>query len=206
MEVEFALRPDDVLAFHRYYLERQPRPGGRQWIWVLVAVPLLAYMWYRYREWNAADYTLPLLVSIWFFAVIVILLVQRGRIRTRILGQLRRQLDDPWHKKLLGWRRLSITPEGITYTAKLTSATARWQAIEQVVVTDEHSFFFTTKTAGFVLPARAFADDEEFREFVKTARRYRKEADAEPEDEAPSRRRRSPAEETGFTSEEPADG
>jgi hypothetical protein len=205
MEVEYTLRADDVLAFHEYCLERQPRRGQQQWVVPVGCLLLTAMVWYNYSLPGANDITVPLAFTVFFLGVTVFSWVQRRRIPNKVLGQLRRQLDDEWNKKLLGWRRLSITPESITFTGKLTTTSALWEAVEQIAVTEDHAFFFTTKTAGFVVPVQAFPDEEEFRAFVKTARRYRKAANATSEEDPPSRRRPR-VEETGFTADEPTDG
>jgi hypothetical protein len=205
MEVEFVLRADDVLAFHEYYLKRQSRGGQRQWLVPVVCLLLTALVWYGYILPSANDITLPLGLTVLFIILTTFSWAQRRRLPARILSQLRRQLDDEWNKKLIGWRRLSLTPESMTYTSKLMTASAQWQAVEQIILTEDHAFFFTTRTSGFVLPAEAFSDEEAFREFVQAARRYRRSANAEAEEDASSRGR-SRVEETGFTAEGPAGG
>jgi hypothetical protein len=147
---------------------------------------------------------MPILVSVFIGAVVIVAVFQRSFIRSRMSRLLRRQLDDEWNRKLLGWRSVSITPETITLTSKLTTYAVRWEAVEQVVTTDEHAFFLITRQSGIVLPVRAFAEDEEFDEFVKAARQYRREADDGSKEDS-SARRRSRVEETGFTAEEPAE-
>jgi hypothetical protein len=200
MEIEYVLRPDDALALHKYCMERLPGPGAPQWPLALAGVLLAGVAWFYYLP--TGDILTPLVFSAIFLGVGFIVLFQPKRIRAQVLRQMRRQLQD--EPKLVGWRRLSISAESITFTGELMTVTARWQMVEQIVVTEDHAFFFTTKRTGLVLPIRAFADEEEFRDFVKAARRYRRAADEDPKSDSPGRRR-SRVEETGFTAEEPTD-
>jgi hypothetical protein len=203
MEVEFVIRVDDHLAFHRYYLERRPPAGsGRLVVLVLLFGLLGGLMWLNYNRGGWADITAPVVLTVVFIAFAVLAVFQRRLFVGQVLRAMRRQLDDEWSEKLLGWRRLSIDPDGITVVSELTTASTLWQAVEQIAVTDDYAFFFLTRRTGFVLPARAFPDDEGFQDFVKTARHYRRTADEAPRKDPPSRRR-SQVEETGFTAGEP---
>src|SRR5205814_1202468 len=133
---------------------------------------LTGLTWFAYFNSGFSDLTAPVLISLVFLIVAVYTLIQGRLMAGRVvLRALRRQLQDEWSKKLYGWRRLSITPESITLTSKLTTNSALWRAVEQIAVTEDHAFFLFTKSYGFVLPVRAFADEEEFTEFVKTTRR-----------------------------------
>jgi hypothetical protein len=205
MNVEFVLRADDLLALHRYLLERRPRAGQGLWAWLIVGVLLLGlWVWLGHDHPMWTDTTLPLILAAGFLGLAAFAVFQRQTMPARVLGQLRKQLDDEWNRKLLGWRRLSINPESITFTSELTTFSVRWPAVERIVTTEDHAIFLVTRQTGLVLPVRAFRDEEAFRDFVKTARAYRKAAHA-PWKEDSSPRRRSPVEETGFTSGEPAD-
>jgi hypothetical protein len=205
MEVEFVLRPNDVLALHQFCLDRRPHrpPQFSQWLWLLLALLGVALVWFLVSRVDRPDFTMPVLVTVVVGALVILKVFQRSFIRSRLTRLLRRQLDDEWNRKLLGWRRLAITPETITLTSKLTTYAVRWQAVEQIVTTEEHAFFLITRQSGIVLPVRAFTEDEEFGEFVRTARRYRREAVDDSKDDS-SGRRRTRVEETGFTAEEPA--
>jgi hypothetical protein len=205
MDVEFVLRADDILALHKYLLERRPRAGHGQWVWLVVGeVFLVLCILFDFSNSDWTGTTFPLIIAVVFLGLIAFVVFQRQAMPARVLGQLRKQLDDEWNRKLLGWRRLSLTPEAITFTGELTTFSVRWPAVEQIVTTEDHAIFLVTRQTGLVLPVRAFPDEEAFREFVKAARRYRKAANAGPEEESPPRRR-SRVEETGITAEEPAD-
>ncbi len=205
MEVEFVLRPNDVLALHQYCLDRRPHrtPHLSQGLGPLLAVLGVALVWFLVSRADSPDFTMPVVVSVFIGAVVIVTVFQRSFIRSRMTRLLRRQLDDEWNRKLLGWRRLTITPQTITLTSKLTTYAVRWQAVEQIVTTEAHALFLITRQSGIVLPVRAFAEDAEFDGFVRAARRYRREA-GDGSEEASSGRQQSRTEETGFTAEEPA--
>jgi hypothetical protein len=205
MDVEFVLRADDLLALHRYLLQRRPRAGNGPWAWIVVGVLFLAlWVWLGHDHPVWTDTTLPIIMAVGFLGLVAFAVFQRQTMPARVLTQLRKQLDDVWNRKLLGWRRLSISADAITFTGELTTFSVCWPAVEQIVTTEDHAIFLVTRQTGLVLPVRAFRDEEAFREFVKAARGYRKAAHAPWKQDSPPRRR-SRAEETGFTAGEPAD-
>jgi hypothetical protein len=203
MEVQFVIRVDDILALHGNYLRRRPRAGGQQWLVALACLLLMVMVWYNYVDNGAVgDAVAPFALSVVCVALAGHMLLARQLVAVNVLRQLRRQLEeDEWNEKLLGWRRLNITPESITFSGKSTTASAQWEAIEQIVVTEHHVFFFLTRSSGFILPVRAFSEEYECRDFVRTARGYRRAAADGPRKQRPPRLP-SRTDEAGFTTEE----
>src|SRR5207248_336216 len=76
------------------------------------------------------------------------------------------------------WEKMTLrlSSGGITLHDLNGVTTTFWHALEQVGETDDHAFFYITKTLAHILPKRAFRDKEEFRQFVATARHYHDEA------------------------------
>jgi hypothetical protein len=83
------------------------------------------------------------------------------------------------------WRlHFAMTAEGFTSTAErcrtsagvvnFTSGQAKgpWAAIEHLGITDEHVFLIPADGNAVIVPRQAFADEEQFRQFVEVVRRY----------------------------------
>jgi hypothetical protein len=194
MEVEYVLRLDDLLAFNMYIQAR--RRGFRLGRWLLPLPFGLAagLAWLTYRPGDS------LVIHVILTGVFLGLSIVALRQRAMVMRQIRRQLQG--EPRLLGWRRLAIGPEAVTFTSKFVTITARWPGVDPIAVTEDHAFLFTTKLTGIIVPVRAFPDDEAFRDFVKAARRYQRAAD-DGADEEPPPRRRSRDEDTRFTAEGP---
>jgi hypothetical protein len=69
-----------------------------------------------------------------------------------------------------GPARLAISPEGLTEAVGSQVWKAGWQEITRIEVTQRNAFFHCVPAAAHVLPRRAFATDQQFDDFVETAR------------------------------------
>jgi hypothetical protein len=72
-----------------------------------------------------------------------------------------------------GLIRLSISREGIEYVTADRRHVVKWAGILYVALQPPHAFFAVSEYSAYVLPARAFASDDEFRGFVDLARKYK---------------------------------
>jgi hypothetical protein len=74
MEVEFVLRPNDVLGLHQYCLDRRPRAGQSplQLIWLAIALLGVAAVWFLVSRADRPDFTMPILVSVFIGAVVIV--------------------------------------------------------------------------------------------------------------------------------------
>jgi YcxB-like protein len=203
MEVEFVLRPDDVMAFHDYLWAHPPKQArtlaasGLSWGLVLISglLSLCSAYWLLQGDYSFITVYPPVL----FLMALLLRLSWRSRSRWIVRRNLARKVDK--NAKLLGWQRLALTPEALAASSEHSTTTLAWAAIEKIVITEKHALIFDSPTTAYVVPRRAFADEDEFREFVATARDYR---DAPPEKSKPSRKPNSDAD-TGITRDERAD-
>jgi hypothetical protein len=198
------------MFFYEYCWAHPPKRARGQFVWLRWAVVAVAGLFAivaiaRFLEGERSFWVfLAPVCFIW--ALLVRLFFQPLR-RWSLRRTLRRDLEEKTSKnaKQLGWKRLTLTPEAIIDTTEHSNSRTAWTAIEKIVIVGERALIFDSPTSAGVVPRRAFADDEEFREFVATARRYRDEArDALPE-RTPSRRKRVAEPETNIKPDERAD-
>jgi hypothetical protein len=170
MEVEYVLKPEDVLAFARYHQAHLPKAwrtspligvvvglvlaGGAVLLQVLGLMPLL--------------YSLGcLLVVSLFFALAA---------RPLLQWSLKRKLNRGAYARQMGWRRLSISPEGLVDVTKHSRNEVKWAGVEKIALSGDYAFFYVTDVSAHILPRRPFASEEEFKQFVMEARRFRRAA------------------------------
>jgi len=181
MEVEYELKPEDLIAFQRYYQSHPhrpsqqggPNPTGRLvwWLILMVAAVLLYFV-------ASADFPLVEQLSFYFVAVfagaalMLFGIVAYARLMTS--KRMRKVLNQGRNaEKLLGWRRFSIDAETARNTSDFATVAYLWKGIDQIVTTKEHAFLYFTTAIAFILPRRAFSHDQAFNDFVEAARRYR---------------------------------
>jgi hypothetical protein len=85
----------------------------------------------------------------------------------------------------MGWRRLSISPAGVAAFDKHSRMEVNWLGIERIAFTEGHVFLYNSDWTALIVPQRCFDSDEEFHQFLATARRFRRDArdasEAEPD-------------------------
>jgi hypothetical protein len=72
----------------------------------------------------------------------------------------------------VGQHHLTLAGDGITDRSSYGESKTAWGDVEQVAVTRDHVFLYTSATAAHVVPRRAFADPAALKQFVATAREY----------------------------------
>jgi hypothetical protein len=77
-----------------------------------------------------------------------------------------------------------LSPEGVTRTSAEATLHYNWSVVNSIEVADNFVFFFTGINEGHFVPRTAFEYDEDFRSFVRQARRLREDADRYPLAEA----------------------
>src|SRR5581483_1561727 len=119
MEVEFVMRPDDIMAFQEYMADHPPKGyetglKGPSWRWIVgfgifSLLPVLCFVYV----------SMPFYVLFFVLLGPIIFLVfvhTKLRWRSIYLGSVRRGLERnaDENAKKLGWKRFTLSREGIT--------------------------------------------------------------------------------------------
>ena len=164
MEVEYSLTPEDVAAWMSDYSSGRPR----RWLpyigLALATVPLVAEI----VRLVALRAPWPIVAA---FVLFIPAIFGVFLFRKRLLRLFMRRADTPTKSQ-----RLALRPEGLTITTETTASLTAWEGVDRIVVTDTHAFFYFNKVAALILPRRAFADENEFENFVERARSYHESA------------------------------
>jgi hypothetical protein len=166
LEVDCANTVQDYVAFNLH----QSRPRRLE-IWAVLGVMVLlvlAFFWGLWFLTGRPDAALPGLIpySVGPFVIWVFLLPFGWfmiHVNARIL--FRR------NPEMLTGQRMALTPEGVGNDGQFGYGLRRWRGIRKVARTRDHVFLYTTTMSAFLVARRDFGSDEEFNEFVRTARR-----------------------------------
>lgn len=183
MEVEFTLTPADLVAFQHYHGDHSP---SLRWMFpamILLPLTLMGLTLILQSQGqnqgqnpkaNGDDGEIWILL--WTMLIIMVLLFL-SRKRLRSLG-VRLMLRSGGNAKLLQPQRVELAPEGLIQKTSFVSTRMLWSALEKIVLAPDHVFFYVLTMNAAVVPRRAFANDDEFHEFVALAQRYREDAKA----------------------------
>jgi hypothetical protein len=180
MEVEYVQTVEDYMAFSRYHHTHRWY-SGLSWRWLLVFFFPVWLAWHNLTGPPAPPEAPPppvdkwaavLIITAFAIAILLVVVAVRVWVRPYLLALLvKLSLKDPENRKrMLGWRRIVIGPEGLSMRGEGIDSTVKWTAIQRIPVTREHAFLYMTTTNAFIVPRRAFASDADFRDFVATAR------------------------------------
>jgi hypothetical protein len=180
--VRFSLTLDDVVALSVYLADHKPDGRANPWkygfIWFTAFMLLMIVMAVTIPPVNK---TQPDGIPVWIaviyigsLGVVLLALMLFRRHFNRFV--FRRSLRKEVTPKMSEPQTFVIGPESFTITDSNTTSTSRWDAIQNVALTEEHAFLFIDLKTAHVLPRRAFVSEEDFQELVAEIKRYRAEA------------------------------
>jgi hypothetical protein len=186
-EISFLLTVEDHIAFNRVVHRRLPFGQRHLSLFLIGGASLLSIFLLFKVASNTGDGRPQFSFALGGFILLLALLGGLAwRVRpSQIPHRVRDLLAKPQNRHMVGEKTVRIGPEGITVQAQDAQTTVRWDVIEDVKVTDDHAFFFFAQRAAVILPRRPFPSEDEFRAFLKLARRlYEGESDREPQPES----------------------
>jgi hypothetical protein len=68
--------------------------------------------------------------------------------------------------------RMRLTPDNLIYAVDAQVKATPWSAVEKILTGTDHAFFQLSRVEILTLPKRAFAQEQEFINFVETANEY----------------------------------
>jgi hypothetical protein len=181
MEVRFDILPEDLAAFGKYVAKNRQKTRATRplkeiaWRFLLVVTtilqffvgPAILFAFFPSKEAGPPAF----LLVICQFVCLIVSLVAKQMLSTA--GIVRRG-----HDKANG---VVIDPDWFRSFDQLCEVSHRWSDIKKIGVTDKYLFFLVTSTRGYILPRRAFADDDAWIQFRDSARSYFESANAADE-------------------------
>jgi YcxB-like protein len=162
VEVEYRLTRGDSDAFYRHH-------NAKRWfvskVLILGGGTLLTFglAWSFYHEVLTG-------LAVFLIAFLVLCVAVVPWIRLRLdLSQAGKEMERRFEK---GNGRISLAPDGMYVSTAETQSFVKWTGVHRIVQTATHAFFYITEEQAFILPARAFPSDVEFRTFVGLARSH----------------------------------
>jgi len=173
MELEFDRNPEDIVAFNLYHIAHSP--SARREALTTRLVVALVVAWFaggynlldpRYFNWVVVGAALA--------AALVVFFVYPWLARRSAVSRLRKVLKEGNNETMFGPQRVTISPEGIRASNRMSESLTTWAAVQQVAEGEKHLFLFTSAMHAIVIPKTAFKSDEAKQEFVRLVEEYRK--------------------------------
>ncbi|HPF38222.1 MAG TPA: YcxB family protein [Phycisphaerae bacterium] len=172
LSISFTQSDEDIAAFQKFVASQSRLAVWIRWtvlpIIVVLAIAYVARMGAQSSDspFASAIVWLIIFVVIWF---VVFRQIRRSTIRAGRQGVQGK--TDPT-------TRVTIRPERLVVVEEYSQTQRLWPGVPRIGSTDSHIFFFIGELMAYVVPRRAFPDDQSFREFRDAAEMYRRSAPA----------------------------
>jgi hypothetical protein len=113
---------------------------------------------------------LPTNVFDWFRLLIIPVVVTFSLLTyiiTAVFARLRR--NSAACAEELGWQCIGLSPEAFSVSNQQGTFQFKWHTLLAIRYTENYTFFIVGANSAFILPLRAFAQWEEYEDFVKEA-------------------------------------
>lgn len=161
----FRLTPELWYEASRLILQRQHRWLSWRRTWPVVVLLTTGLLTLDRSHWLPED-LLPVLVLLNLLGMCagVALLLAPALIRRRFVAAYRRL---PEENQQVVWR---FSPFAVSAEGGMTRFDGGWEDLREIVVTPEFFLVFRKEKSASVIPARAFADDDAWEDFIFMAK------------------------------------
>ena len=172
MEIVADITKEDVVAYNLYHAAHSPAIRRLQsravsLIFVVWALLLAALVLCSDEPLDTAKAIWPLLLGPLLF-----LLLMKFWAPRHTKNAVRGMLDEGENKGIYGEHKIVLSPEGISESNTVQHTATSWNAVERVVVTDQHVFVYISAVSAVIAPRRAFVDTAHFMKFAETATQF----------------------------------
>jgi hypothetical protein len=175
---EYQLSVDDHLAFVSFHYSNRAPEIRRRYLFAQTIPPLICLISAAgglglFFEW---DWLLAAYLGIFVVGSLLWISFYPRRYKKLLKKLVMKKLNDPRNATSLARCWLSITPQGILTANDVGETRSDWRRIQEVVETENHLFLYIGSDEALVIPRRAFAKDNLWKEFVNTAVQFQAEA------------------------------
>lgn len=166
--LNYHITTDDIIHFNLYHFRHSPAAQKQQRIIriiVSIGVAILGLvMFYLIDGGKNPGFISYLSAFVSGVAVFFIWprIVQRG-----IREQTAKMLAEGKNKGIVGEQTLTLTPDYMMCVSEAGESTIKWSSVERVVTTDEYTFIYISSVNAFIVPRRAFPNNDEHQSFVQ---------------------------------------
>ena len=168
MKISYDLFPDDLAAFIEVH--QRTSPAARKQRLGCLGTTLVALLILPLGMLLTTDKPrLQTAIDIWplFLAPIFLAGFALPYVRWRTKQLSRRLLSEGKNAGIYGECELAIDADGLTESRPSGYTVRKWSSVEQISMTPQHLFVYTSGIEAFVVPRRAFETESEFNDVAQ---------------------------------------
>lgn len=154
--VDVTLNENDIFEFQKAHYARMVKPGIRIAMIVIIAMLFLVNV--------IVDLVTGAIISLTAVLLGLILLVILG---TPVMFRMSARKSLKTNKMLLATQKYTFTAESISSVSEFNQMNVRWDALHDFQESSEHFLFYSGNNQAFLIPKRAFSEDEAKLQFIR---------------------------------------
>ena len=172
MTFEYQTTAEDVIAFNLYHFQHSPTAQRQAQIARAALSVFTGIVSFIVCIAITRGTLLPLVIVLALLAGGFLFAIYPWLTRITLQKNVQGMLREGRSRTMIGLQRQTFTPEQITSSSEVSSATLSWTTIERIVSTDTHIFVYLSALSAIMLPRRIFQTDASFQDCFRTLCQY----------------------------------
>lgn len=174
MEIEYRIERKDIEAYYQYHFHSSPsvrRSYEMGYVWQTTGFIALFILFANKEDiWS---------VFSWMIAFIGCILLYRFSAYRNIKESVERFEKEGRNKGIWGRNRLTLNEDEMLETSAIGESRTLWTGVERIAQNKDYIFIYITAVSAFIIPKRAFKDNQEAEGFYSAARTYHEKANSQ---------------------------
>lgn len=169
MRIDYDLTREDYLAYSIHHMEHSK--SIKRSLFIQRYLLSLIFFVFPFIMANATE--VPLAFWLAAYTIIYILWViyyPRYFVRST-KKRITKMINEGKNENLFGAYSIALTEDGVEQTSKTGESSVTWGGIERIDETKDHIFIYLSSVSAYVIPIRAFDNEEQKKEFMRILRR-----------------------------------
>lgn len=173
MKLEYDLSEQDYMAFNMHYIKYSKRIRSSLFVqrYLISLIFLVIPFVTGGAKYISLGGSLALAVVIYVLWVVFYPKYFNGALKKRVT----KILNQGNNKSLLGRRTMSLGEDGISEMGNYGDGKIPWDSIKKVEETNEHIFVYINDVNAYVIPIRAFKNEDDKKKFLDAIGEHCKE-------------------------------
>jgi hypothetical protein len=169
MRIDFDLTKEDYIAFSVHHMKNSPTI--KKSLFIQRYILSLIFIAFAFIMANITEVPLKFWILAYIAIYIVWVIYYPKYFMSSTVKRIRKMINEGKNNGIFGPYSLTLTEDGIEESNQSGESRVTWGSIEKMEESEEHIFIYTSVINAYVVPVRAFADDEQRKEFTRLIRR-----------------------------------
>jgi hypothetical protein len=170
MKVQFELAKEDYIQYNLHYMRESE--AIKKSFFIQRYVVSLIYLVLPFILVKVSDMPFRYLMIVFLVTYLIWVLYYPKYFASFTKKRLQKIINEGKNVSLFGARSISLDQGGIVESSNTGESKTSWTAVERVEETNKYIFIYVSSVNAYIVPARAFADLKQKKEFIDILKEY----------------------------------